>query len=262
MRAWLPALLVTVSASAAARELPPAPALASVGLETAATRYGTAYETVYQLSLLPSVRLRLDALELSASLPLSASATVPTYCCRTTLGNATLAAVYRGDISGLRFWSALSVSAPTSYWSDAHASSLAATAALLRDAGYYLPSTTTLRAALGSEVAVTRWLWLGGSVGANYWLRQEPPSNAIVVPLDAYALVPWGRGWSGRGLLRTLARLSGPEATGERFLHELSFALAHDADGERIEASVSVPLDESLRELDMLSLGAAYARRF
>jgi len=262
MRAWIPLLFVAVTSSARAQEPASASTSGTLGLESEATRYGTSYETVYQLSLLPSARLRLDALELSAILPLSASATAPTYCCRTTLGNATLGATYRGEGDGLRFWSEVSVSAPTSYWSDAHASSLAATAALLHDAGHYLPDTTTLRAGLGGELDVVRGLRLGASAGAHYWLRHAQPSHALVLPLDVHALLPWGQGWSARVLFRTLARVSDPEVLRERYLHEVTSALAHEWDGERVEVSLSVPLDESLRELEMLSLGAAYARRF
>lgn len=262
MRLGLSLLLVALVPCARADEPLGAPPSGTLGLESAATRYGTSYETVYQLSLLPSARLTLDALELSAIVPLSASATVPTYCCRTTLGNATFAAAYRGAGDGLRFWSEVSVSAPTSYWSDAHASSLAATAALMHDAGHYLPSTTTLRAELGSELDVLRWLWVGASAGADYWLRHAQPSNALVLPVDVYALLPWGHGWSARVVFRTLARVSEPEVLRERFLHEVTSGVAHEDQGERVEVSVSVPLDESLRELEMLSVGAAYARRF
>jgi hypothetical protein len=252
-------LLVGLTSSARAE--PPVP-FGTVGIESQATRYGTSYETVYQLSLLPSARLRLDAFELSALLPLSASATAPTYCCRTSLGNATLAAAYHVEAGRLHFWSEVSVSAPTSFWSDAHASSLAATAALMHDAGHYLPNTTTLRAELGGELDVTRGAWLGASAGADYWLRHAQPSDALVLPLDVYALLHWGQGWSARAVFRTLARVSEPEALRERFLHEISGALGHESRGERVEVSLSVPLDESLRELEMLSLGAVYARRF
>jgi hypothetical protein len=263
MRAWMALLLWAWASSARAEELAPAPApLGTIGLQSAVTRYGTSYETVYQLSLEPSATLHLDSLELSAILPLSASATYPTYCCRSSLGNATVSASHRGALDGLRHWSVASVSAPTSYWSNAHASSLAATAALMRGAGYYLHNTTTLRASLGSEVGVTRWLWLGASAGADYWLRHDEATNALVLPLDAYMTLPWAQGWSARVAFRTLARVFDPQGPRERFLHDVSGAVTHDWSGSRVEASVSVPLDESLRELEMLSVGAAYARSF
>jgi hypothetical protein len=262
-RAWVPLLLVAWTSSAQAEQTTmPASTHGSVGLESQATRYGTSYETVYQLSLVPSARLRLDALELSAILPLSASATAPTYCCRTTLGNATFAAAYRGEGDGLRLWSEISISAPTSYWSDAHASSLAATAALMHDAGHYLPSTTTLRVEIGGELHVGRWLWLGASAGAHHWLRHAQQNDALVLPLEAYALLPWEQAWAGRVAFRTLARVYDSEGLRERYLHEISTALVHEWHAERVELSLSVPLDESLRELEMLGLGAAYARRF
>jgi hypothetical protein len=261
MRAGLSVLVVAL-APRAWGQVPVPDSLATIGLESEATRYGTSYETVYQLSLLPSARLRLDALEVAAIVPLSASATLPTFCCRTTLGNATISVAYRGDGGGLRFWSGGSISAPTSRWSDAHASSLAATAALMHDAGYYLPNTTTLRVALGGEASVVPWLRLGASAGADYWLRHEQASDALVLPVDVYATLPWGQGWSAKVLFRTLGRASQPELPRDRFLHAVSAALAHEWDGERVEASASMPLDESLRELEMLSLGAAYARGF
>jgi hypothetical protein len=256
-------LLCSLASSAWAAGLEPAHApLGTVGLESVATRYGTSYETVYQLNLKPSATLRFDSIELSAILPLSTSATYPTYCCRTALGNATVSAAQRGATGVLRHWYEASVSAPSSHSSAAHANSLAATAALTRDAGYYLPNTTTLRARLGAEVAVARRLWLGASAGADYWLRHDQPTNALVVPLTAYAALHWAHSWSARATYRTLAGLFDPLGPGERFLHELSGAVAHEWSGSRLELSVSVPLDESLRKLEMLSLGAAYTRSF
>lgn len=263
MRLWVPFLLSSLASNAGAEELePPAASLGSLGLESEATRYGTSYETVYQLNLKPSLVLRLDSIELSAALPLSASATYPTYCCRTALGNATLSATYRAASAGLRHWYQASGSAPSSHFSNVHANSLAATAAVTRDAGYYLPNTTTLRAKLGAELDVTPWLWLGASAGADYWLRHDQATNALVVPLTAYATLSWGHAWSARATFYTLARLPDPLGPRERFLHELSGALAYEWSGSRLEASVSVPLDESLRELEMVSLGVAYVRSF
>lgn len=236
--------------------------LGSVGLESVATHYGTSYETVYQLSLKPSATLRFDAFELMAILPLSSSATYPTYCCRVALGNATVAAAYRGRTGWLRHGYEVSVSAPSSRFSDPHASSLAATAALTRDAGYYLPDTTTLRASVSGEVEATRWLRLGASAGADQWLRHAQVTHPLVVPLTAHATLSWARAWSARATFRTLARLLDPLGPDERFLHELSGAVAYEQSGSRVEASVYAPLDESLRELEMLSLGVAYARSF
>jgi hypothetical protein len=249
------------SAGAEGRDAAQAP-LGTIGLDSGATRYGTSYETVYQLNLKPNAMLRLDWLELAATLPLSTSATYPTYCCRLALGNATVTATHRRADAGLRQWYEASISAPSSHWSDAHANSLAATAALTRDAGYFLPNTTTLRARLGGEVAVSRWLWLGGSVGVHYWLRHDQATNAVVLPLIASATLPWGQGWSASTALRTLARLFDPLGPDERFLHEWSGGVAHEWSGSRLEASVSVPLDESLRKLEMLSLDIAWSRSF
>jgi hypothetical protein len=242
-------------------EAPQAP-LGTLGMASEATRYGTSYETVYQLNLKPSVMFRFNSLELSAVLPLSTSGTYPTYCCRTALGNATLAVAQRGDAGSLRYWYETSLSAPSSYYSGAHANSLAATAALTRNAGYYLPNTTTLGAKLGAEVDVTRWFEIGASAGADYWLRHDQPTNALVVPLALDATLTWARHWSARASCYTLARLPDPEGPRELFLHELAAALAYEWSGSRLEASVSAPLDESRRELEMLSLGAAYQRSF
>lgn len=238
------------------------PTLGEVGLESEATRYGTSHETVYLLNLKPSLMLRFDSIELSAVLPLSTSGTYPTYCCRTALGNATLSALYRAPSGTLRHWYEASISAPTSRWSDAHASSLAATAALLRDAGYYLPNTTTLRAKLAIELDATRWLWLGATAGADYWLRHAEESNALVVPLTAYAALTWAPEWSARASYRTLAHLLDPFGPRERFLHELSVLVAHEWSGSRLQVSASLPLDASLRKLEMLSVGAAIVRSF
>jgi hypothetical protein len=263
MRAFWTLLLCVFASSARAEE--PARTIAprgTLGLDSTVTRYGTSYETVYQLSLKPRATFRFDAFELSATLPLSSSATSPTYCCRTALGNATIAAGLRGASSRLHYWTEASVSAPTSYWSDAHASSLAATAALTRDAGYYLPNTTTFRANLGGEVGVTGWLWLGATMGADLWLRHAQPARTLVLPLDIHASLPWAQGWSARVAFRTLALPFDSLGPRERFLNDLSAGVAHDGSGSHVDVSVSVPLDESLRQLEMLSLGVAYARSF
>jgi hypothetical protein len=263
LKFWTAFLLCSLAANARAEELEPPPAaLGSVGLESEATRYGTSYETVYQLNLKPNVMLRFDSVELSAVLPLSTSATYPTYCCRTALGNGTLSAAYRGTSGWLRHWYQASFSAPSSRFSDVHANSLAATAALTRDAGYYLPNTTTVRAKLGAELDVTAWLSLGASAGADYWMRHDQATNALVLPLTTYATLSWAHAWSARATFYTLARLPDPLGPRERFLHELSGAVAYERSGSRLEAFVSAPLDESLRELQMLSVGVAHARSF
>ncbi|MEY2930877.1 MAG: hypothetical protein RL033_1626 [Pseudomonadota bacterium] len=281
MRASLPVLLCVLALSARAKALEPTEALEPgetplaqatallvpaeapivvVGLDSYATRYGTSYETVYQLSLEPSATLRLGSIEVSALLPLSTSATYPTFCCRLALGNATVALAQRNVASGLRHWYEASVSLPSSHWSDAHASSLAATAALLRDAGFYLPDTTTLRAGLGAELDVTHWLALGVAAAASYWLRPGEDTDPLIVPLTGWATLRSGA-WSARTSYRSLTRLL-PPGTEERFLSELSAGIAYTWLDSRLETTVSLPLDESLRELGMLSIGSRYSRSF
>lgn len=259
MRTWmvLPCALA-LSARAAASE---APAIGALSLASEATRYGTSYETVYLVSLEPQAALRLGSLELSALLPLSTSATYPTFCCRLGLGNATLAAQLSQGSGGLRHWYQLGASLPSSHWSDPHASSLAATAALLHDAGHYLPDTTTLRAGLGAELDVRPWLALGGAAAAHYWLRDGAAVDPLLVPLDLWATVRWAQAWSASGSFRGLTRLLDAAAE-ERFLSELSAALAYTWAGSQLEVSVSVPLAPSLRELGMFSIGTRYVRSF
>lgn len=270
MRTWmvLPCALA-LSASAAAseaatddpstREAP----RGALGLDSEATRYGTSYETVYLLRLEPRASLRLGSLELSALLPLSTSATYPTFCCRLSLGNATVAAELSQASAGLRHWYQLGASLPSSHWSDTHASSLAATAALLHDAGHYLPDTTTLRAGLGAELDVRPWLSLGGSAGAQYWVQPDPAAaDPLIVPLEVWATWRWAQAWSARGSYRGLLRLLDDAAEQERFLSELSAAVGYTWAGSRLEASVSLPLAASLRELGMFSIGTRYVRSF
>jgi hypothetical protein len=254
-------LLGAISFAARAAALEPEPPLGSLGVDSLATRYGTSYETVYLLSLEPRAALRLGSLELSALLPLSTSATYPTFCCRLSLGNATLAARLSQQGSALRHWYELGLSLPSSHWSDAHASSLAATAALLRDAGHYLPDTTTLRAGLGAELDVTPWLALGAAGGAHYWLRKGGATDPLILPLDATATLRWGQAWSARAGYRALLRLLTTKAE-EQLLSELSGAVAYTWPGSRLEASLSVPVDASLRELGMLGVGTRYVRSF
>lgn len=247
------------SGRAAALETAHAP-LGAMSLDSHATRHGTSYETVYQLSLEPSATLRFGSVEVSALLPLSTSATYPTFCCRLALGNATLSARQRNVAAGLRHWYEASVSLPSSHWSDAHASSLAATAALLRDAGYYLPNTTTLRAGLGAEIDVTPWLALGASAAAHYWLQPGEDAAPLIVPLTAWATLSTGA-WSARASYRSLTRLIDRGAE-ERFLSELSTGVAYTWPDSRLAVAVFVPLDASLRELGMLSIGSSYSRSF
>ena len=250
---------LVVSGRAAASELSPRGLL---GLDSQATRYGTSYETVYLLSLEPRAALQLGSLELSALLPLSTSATYPTFCCRLALGNATVSALLREHAGSVRHWYEVGVSLPSSYWSDPHASSLAATAALLHDAGRYLPETTTLRAGLGAELEVSPWLALGVEGAAHYWLRADDALDPLLVPLRATATFQWAPDWSAQARYLGLTRVLAAPGTEERFLSELSVAVAHTWSGSRLEASLSVPLDDSLRELGMFSVGTRYARSF
>jgi hypothetical protein len=276
MRASFPLLLCGLALSTRAAALEPADTLepaetplapaqalqGGVGLDSHATRHGTSLETVYQLSLEPSARLQLDSLELAVLLPLSSSATYPTFCCRLALGNATLSATQRNVAAGWRHWYEASVSLPSSHWSDAHASSLAATAALLRDAGYYLPNTTTLRAGLGAELDVTPWLALGASAAAHYWLRPGEDTDPLIVPLTLSATLSGSGPWSARTSYRSLTRLLDQRSPEERFLSELSAGIAHTWLDSRLEMAVFVPLDASLRELGMFSIGSSYSRSF
>jgi hypothetical protein len=276
MRTWMPVLIgalglsgevvaseTDVSASQVVPAWGPDPAgQGELGLDSKATRHGTSYETVYQLNLEPRATLRLGSLELSALQPLSASATYPTFCCRLALGNVTLSAVQRSALGGLRPWYELSVSLPSSRWSDVHASSLAATAALLHDAGYYLPDTTTLRAGLGVETELRPWLTVGAAAAVHYWLSPRHEVDPLIVPLDASATLRWAQAWSARASYRGLLRLLDESGQQERFLSELSGAVAHTWENSRLELAVFVPLDASLRELGMVSLGTSYARSF
>jgi hypothetical protein len=277
MRTWMPVLLAALGASgpAAASEVDDAeapevaPALTTeraapieLGLDSEATRHGTSYETVYQLSLEPRAALHLGSLELAVLQPLSTSATYPTFCCRLALGNTTLSARQRNARSGLRHWYEVSISLPSSRWSNVHASSLAATAALLHDAGYYLHGTTTLRAGLGAEVDVRPWLTLQVGAAAHHWLSPAHEVDPLIVPLTTAATLRWAQAWSSRIGYRGLLRLLDPRREEERVLSELSAAFAHTWAHSRLEASVSVPLDASLRELGMVSLGTSYTRSF
>lgn len=267
MRALPFVLLGAISVTGRAGALEPQPQpqpqpLGSLSLDSEATRYGTSYETVYLLSLEPRATLRLGALELSALLPLSTSATYPTFCCRLALGNATASALLRRGAGALGHWYELGLSLPSSHWSDAHASSLAATAALLHDAGHYLPGTTTLRAGSGVELGVRPWLSLGLSGAVHYWLRADDDVDPLLLPLSATATFRWAQAWSARAGYRGILRVLDSPAAGERFLSELSAAVGYAWPDSRLEASLSVPLDASLRELGMFSVGTRYVRGF
>jgi hypothetical protein len=262
--------------SASARAAVPAPnPLVAVGIDSQLSRFGSSYETVYHLNLEPHATLRYLDVDVGVILPMCAGGTVPGYFGRHTLGNATALVSHRTTGQVLRGWSLLSVSAPTSQWTDGYGytSRLAATAALLSDAGYFLPETTTLRVELGQALAVSRRLELGTSAGAHFWMRSDPgadagaggsanptPEDQIVLPLVASAALDLGAGFTTRVTSRNQVALLGQ--LDERWLHVVEAAGAYRWASSRVEASLSVPLDHSLLALGMIGVGIAYEWSF
>ncbi len=235
-----------------------------VGINSQLTRYGTSYETVYTLNLQPAARLRLGSFELGTVLPVASGATSPTFCCRRILGNATGSVAYRPAGPTGHFWSLASASAPTSRFSydGMHASSLAATAALGRDAGYYLFDTTTFRFGLGGEVSLGRGVSLGGSAGAHYWWQHAQPSDQLVAPLAAFAALELGGGFATRLTSRHLVLVVSDAGVPGHAIHELELAAGFQTAVHAVEVSVTAPLDDSRRSLGMLSAGVSYSRSF
>ena len=125
-----------------------------------------------------------------------------------------------------------------------------------------MPQTTTLRIGMGSEVHVSGRLAVGGSVAAHYWLRHDDTKDQVIVPLTLYGSLDLGEGFTTGLTSRNLVGVVNLDAPEERALHEVAMSIAREWTDDHLEASLSLPLDESLRDLDMFGVGLDYARSF
>ena len=253
-------LLICTSARA---DTPASTPLVTVGVESQLSRFGTSYETIYQLNLKPSALLRYGAVDAGVILPVGTGGSFPGYCCRRTLGNATALMSYRMVGQRWRAWSTLSVSAPSSQLTDSYGytSRLAATAALLSDAGYFMPETTTVRMELGQSFAATRRRDRGAVARAHVWLRGDALADQVVLPLLALANLDLGGGFAARLTSRNQVALL-DDALDERWLHTVEAAGIYQWASSQLAASLSVPLDPSLLALGLIALGIDYGWSF
>lgn len=234
---------------------------ATAGVDASVTRWGTVHQKVWMGSfdLIGSMPIGTRGVRVVGRMPLTSSFLEKGACCGFGIGNATLgvsAPIYRRGRLSLA--GALSVSAPTAgaIRDDADLNPrYAAMAGITRDAGLYLPDTTTVRADAAGHFQLSRRTWLAASAGAHLWL----PDDGLVVPLTV------GAGWRMTQRLASdvaFTTIAKPDAENEVFLHAIELGVAWRGRHDAIRARLHVPLDDSLRDLDMLGAGVSYARSF
>lgn len=252
MRALLAALALAWSPAALAD------ARTTVASEALLTRYGTAHETVNVLTLESGMRFRPSPrLTLAGSLPLASSFTQRNSCCGYSLGNVTGAVAWALEEEGPRLDLVASASLPTATPSGSQGANAryAATAAVTRDAGLYLPGTGTVRLGLVGRAPLAPGLWIGAAAGAHAWIASAAHGHRILIPLEASAEYALSSRISASAALHTIAS---PASRGEAFLHAASLGVGQSGP-VALTARVHLPLDDSLRSLGMIGFGAAIA---
>lgn len=221
------------------------------------TRYGTSHEAVNVLSLESSLEVRIGVRwALSAVVPLSSSFMDNNACCGYSLGNLTGGARYRLKQEGMRVDLLASVSAPTapSEGDGSINSRYAATAAVTRDAGFYLPGVSTVRLAVDTQLPIGARAWLGAHAGAHAWITHlEGQTSQIVLPaglLTGYRLSP------RIATFAAFTTIANPWQRQELLVHAVEVGVAHVGDQLTFGVRLHLPLDQSLRALGMVGVGA------
>lgn len=225
-----------------------------LGVDLSTTRFGTAHQTFYQLTLNPTIARRLGrGISIIGAVPLSGGWTPNSSCCRMSLGNLTAGARYQQRLSDeLTFWGESSVSAPTS-GSDGDQgrnSAYSATVEMSRDAGFYLPGTTTLR--LGTGVAYQRARWFISSFAAGHvWLTDGDGlvGNRVVIPLALRAGWRYSERTSWISGLRSVLN---PKAD-DPLAASAETGIRHIRGNVTYEGRIAMALDRASRELDIIS---------
>lgn len=228
----------------------------AVATELVLTRYGTSHETINVLESISSFDVGIAyGIAVFGVLPLSVSYMDRNACCGRSLGNMTGGVRHRSgrDSRWLEF--AASVSAPTAPGDgDAGVQTrFAATAAVGRDAGLYLPDVTTVRLALRASTELGHRAWLTAGAAAHTWISQNlgQPSQ-LLLPVAATV----GRQLSSKSFgfigITTILSLLHRE---DRLLTSTNAGVGYQASRVTISARLNVPLDGSLRSLGMIGLG-------
>jgi hypothetical protein len=226
------------------------------GTEILITRYGTSHETVNVLTVEPSLEVRLgERLAFSGVAPVSTSFMDKNACCGYSLGNLTGGARYRITRDRAAVDLLASVSAPTAPGDgDGGVNSrYAATAAVTRDAGFYLPDVITARLGARTHLPIGERLWLGAGAGIHGWIARHPgQSSQVVLPVTLSA----GYGLSRR-VFSTAAftTVFNPAHHHERFVHATDVGLGYAGQRFAVGAHLHLPLDQSLRDLGMVGVG-------
>ncbi len=255
MRLFIPIVVLLLPALASADTT----GAASVDAEI--TRYGTSYETIYQVNIKPETTVDVGPLALSLIVPLSTGYTVNNSCCRFGVGNLTGRVVYAKQGERMRWWLKSSVSAPTSELTDSygHSSRVAATAAITSDAGFYLPNTTTARLNGGGELAIDGRVSMGAELGVHYWLHGDNMPDQVVLPMTVYARARLSSRLTSHVAVRNLFNTGAGQ---EAWLHQVSAGASYTWGVNTVGASLALPVDESLRALGMITSGVSFARSF
>lgn len=233
----------------------------SASIDSMLTRYGSSHQTFYQLNLKPEFSLKYKSFRASVIAPLGAGVTVNSSCCRFSFGNLSLQVEQQRTAKNLSWWTNASISLPTSGLSDSrgHTNGVAATVAITDDAGYFLPDTTTLRANVGGEYPLASTLLLGAEAGAHRWIRGNMHPDQTLIPLTIYGQLAHSKSLRSKLAFKSIANL---DAVDEHWLHQAAINLSYEWNGNTLGGSIEMPLDASLRQLDMVRAGVSYARNY
>jgi hypothetical protein len=233
-------------------------------LDTELARYGSSHETVYQVLVAPSARVAVtERWTVFGVMPLSGGHTVNNACCRYSLGNATVGGELAGARDAFDWWVSSSVSLPTAATQGEMGlnSRTSATTQLTRDAGYYLPDTTTVRADAGGEVPVGERVTLRARVGVHYWSTASMAivPNTFVIPTAIEGAYEATTSLSVRAAFTTNYNTS---AEVERWIHGAELGVDYRRGSYVFGGTVHVPLDESFRDLTMFSVAATVRKSY
>lgn len=225
--------------------------------ELALTRYGTPHEVINVLEAVSSLDLRIGyGLAVFGVLPLSASYMDRNACCGRSLGNMTAGVRHRSGREARWLDLLASLSAPTAP-GDGDASvhaRFAATAAVSRDAGLYLPNVTTARLAIRASTGLGPHAWLSAGAGAHVWISREieQPSR-LLLPVGVSLACRFRSGTFGFVAVTTIYSLTRSE---QSFVAATEAGVGYQASQVTISARLHVPVDQALRSLGAIGLGS------
>ncbi len=230
-------------------------------IDSMLTRYGTSYQTFYQLNLKPELSLRYKSFRGSIVFPLSTGITSKNSCCRFSLGNLSIQGEFKTNDENYSWWLNGSVSAPTASIFDEKGltTNVAATVAITDDAGYFLSRTTALRAHTGAEFQFVPAVIVGGEVGVHRWIRSMDNPDQTLVPITVFTRVSLTEKIDSSLSFKSIANL---DAAAETWLHQAAARVSYHWSGNTLSTGIEIPLDRSLRDLAMVRGGVSFSRSY